>query len=106
MTYEVNDTISNIPDLFESLGQTINVFGLGIVVFIWALITLTGYFAQDRRGGRGNMPMWLTIGGFFTTIIAFILFLFNGIISLYIVTVCIVLFIVFAGWFLFSSERE
>lgn len=102
--YDINDTITDIPSMLQQVASASSFFGAGVIIFIWAFIALTGYFAQDRRTGRGSMPMWLTIGGFFSTLISFILFLMDGIISLPVVSSTLIIFIVCAGWFLFSGN--
>jgi hypothetical protein len=105
MPYNINETITDLPTLFKEVSGASSVFGTAIVVFVWIFIAFTGYFAQDRRTGKGSMPMWLTIGGFFTTMIAFVLFLIEGIVSPYVVVTTLIIFIVSAAWFMFSGDN-
>lgn len=105
MTYAINDTITDLPTLFKEVSGASSNFAAGILIFIWVTITLTGYFAQDRKTGKGNMSMWMTIGGFFTTAISFIMILISGIINVYISVTCLALFILCAAWFLFNNDN-
>lgn len=83
----------------------------GLLFFIWLAILGFGYFAQERRTGAGNLPMWAAISGLITTTGAFILFLYDltntGIVLLNIeeLLICVVVTIVSAFLF-FVGERD
>lgn len=106
MSYEINLTYSDPVALVQGVTSQINITGAAIMIFIWAVIGLPGYFAQDRRTGRGHMPMWLTIGGFFAVVSGFVLFLIAGIVDLYTLVTSLVIFILCAGWFIFSGDKS
>jgi len=83
----------NVPSLFPML-----------LLFIYATITLGGAFANQRRVGFTNIPMWLSIGGLVTTTSAFILFIVDGLISLAWVGVFVAVTLFSVLWFFFSGE--
>lgn len=105
MAYSDFDNITSIPDLITEVSSQSNYFGTGIIIFIWLGIALTGYFSQDRKTGRASMPLWLTVGGFFSTGVSFILLMVGGIINLATVGIVLVLFIIFSAWLLFSDDK-
>ena len=77
----------------------------GLLFFIFLAIGLGGYLSQERRTGRGNMPMWFTIAGFITTSASFILLMYNGLINLEVVILSMVITIGFALWFMLSPDE-
>ena len=106
MTYVINDTITDIPSMFVNVSQAVANFGNMLLVFVWFSISILGYMAQDRKTYKGNIPMWLTVGGFITTTLAFILFIIPGILSLYSVIICTAIFLACVLWFLFSGQEN
>lgn len=75
-----------------------------ILFLIFLGITMSGYFYQERRNGRANLPQWLSIGSFITTISAMVLFFIPNVIDLYTIGTGIALSILFTIWFLFSDK--
>jgi hypothetical protein len=102
--YNISNNITEVQDLFVNVSREVETFAPMLLLFVWLFITMTGYFAQDRRTGKSNIPMWLTVGGFFTNILAFILFLISGIINLYVLTTSLVIFLIVAAWFMFAGN--
>lgn len=75
-----------------------------ILFFIFISIVIAGYFAQERRTGRGNLAQWLSIGSFVTTTGALILFLIPNVIDLVTISTCVALTLLFGIWFMFSEK--
>lgn len=76
----------------------------GILFSIFIIILSAGYFSQDRRIGEGNFPMWCAIAGLITTTGAFILFLYQNLLNLEVLIICVIITILSMLW-LFLSER-
>lgn len=83
----------------------------GILFFIFMIIAGSGFFAQDRRVGTGNLPMWLSISGLITTTGAFILYLYDSVntgivlLNIYTVLICVVVTILSTLVFFLSERR-
>lgn len=84
--------------------QQVPLLGPGLLLFVFFIIFGAGYFSQERKVGRGNFPMWLSIAGLITTTGGFVLFLYSGIINLETIIICMVLTILFSLWFLMTSR--
>jgi hypothetical protein len=81
-----------------------------LLTSIFLIIALGGYFAQKRSTGQGDFPQWMALGGFVTTVFAFIMRLVtdvNGASCLVnggTLAVCIVVTIVGIIWLFFSDD--
>jgi hypothetical protein len=77
---------------------------------IFLIVALGGYFAQKRSSGQGDFPQWMALGGFVTTVFAFIMravtnsdgqsCLVNG----GTLAVCIIVTVVGITWLFFSDD--
>lgn len=108
MVYTMLPNGSNGSDIGQIIlweSQQIPFLFPGILLLIFFVIVGSGYFSQERRIGRGNFPMWCAIAGLITTSGAFILFLYDGLVGLETVIICVVVSIVCALWFLLSSNE-
>lgn len=76
-----------------------------ILFFEFCVIMFSGVYAQNRKIGFSNIPMWGTIAGMITTTTAFILSAISGILNLDTIGICIGTTIGFALWF-FLSDLE
>lgn len=77
-----------------------------ILFFIFITIAGLGYFSLERRKGYGNLPMWLAISGLITTTGAFILYLYENLINLEVVIICMLITFISAVFFILSSNKE
>lgn len=98
-----------VPNQTEAIEVVVNISTQvpnlmpGILFMLWIVIAGSGFFSQQRRVGKGNLPMWLAVSSFITTSSAFMLFLYNGLISLQTLVVCVSVTMLCALWFLFSN---
>lgn len=76
-----------------------------ILLMVYVVIAGVGYFSQERREVRGNLAMWCAISGLITTTLSFILFLYNGLINIQTVVICVVVTILSVAAFLFSGRE-
>ena len=92
------------PDqlLAYTSGQIPILFPL-ILLFIWVVIALSGYFSQERKLGRSSFAQWGAIASLITTTGAFVLFLIPGVLNIETVSISVVVTIIFGFWFLFDS---
>lgn len=93
MPYNLQQNITNPTDLLINVSTEVSIFAPIMLFFVWALITIGGFMANDKKTGKTSFFQWLVAGGFVTNIISLILFLIVGIISLEIVIVYLALFI-------------
>ena len=105
-------TIPNFTDTSQGIegimiAETTQLPGLvpGILFLIFAVILGAGYFAQERRTGAGNLPMWAAIAGLITTTGGFMLFLMDGLVGIETIIISLIITIVSAFAFL-VMERD
>lgn len=103
---DFNQTSGGLETLFVYLIGEVSSFAIWMLLGIFFIIVGAGYFSEYRRRGKANLPMWLTIGSFFTTIIMFVLFLSNGLINLRIVIIGISATLFFALMFFLSGLND
>jgi len=96
---------TGLEDLLISTSSQIpSLFGM-ILFFIFIVIAGAGYYSQERRNGRGNLPMWLAISGMITTVGGFFLFLIRGLVSLQTLMISLSITIVCIMWFLLTPDE-
>jgi len=77
-----------------------------ILLFIYVTIMGVGYFSMERRKGYGNISLWSAIAGLITTTGSFILYLYEGLVNLEVIIICMLITFLSAMFFIFSSKDE
>ena len=100
MTYELptanwSNNSNGLANLFIYESSQIDIFGGGLLLFIFFIIAVGGFSMQQKRNGTASMGTWFAVSGIITTFLSFILFIVAGIISVWAVVTCITLSIVF-----------
>lgn len=109
-TYTLPEDINSAGGLewvFNYMGRNVDWFSTALLVFVFAVIVSSGYFAQERRKGSGNLPMWFAIASFITTAGSFILYLIPEplvVISIETVATSTAICFVSAMWFLIDNS--
>ena len=99
----ITNGTTGLEDLIAYEIQEIPLLSPALLIFILIIIFGAGYFAQERRTGKGNFPMWLAISSFITTTGATILHFGTGMVGLEIIVIFIITTIVSTLWFLTSD---
>lgn len=76
----------------------------GILVFIWAVITLGGYISEEQRKGKANFAGWGSIGGLIVGFVAIILTFIPGLMSLTNLFAIMSIEFLLVMWFLFTND--
>lgn len=95
---------AGIESILTYEAQQIPALMPSILLLLYVVILGAGYFADQRRTGRGKFAMWSAIAGLITTTGAFILFLYNGLINIEVVIIVLLITVVSVAFFLFSSD--
>ena len=89
----LKDTIAQVP-----------VFTPALLFFVFGLVLLGGITRQKARTGTTDLPMWMTIASLSTFLVALMLSLSQGFISLeWLVIVTVIT--IFSGIWLFLDRR-
>ena len=108
MTYtyaEPNFTSSGLDEILTDIGSSVSIFIPMVLVFIFSVIFITGYRRQKRETGFGDAPLWATLAGISTTMIALLMSLATDMITLSILSVTVAVTIVCGIWLFFSRDR-
>jgi len=109
MTYNLSvldATQTGTDNLITQVATGVSSFTPMLLLFIWAIITITGYKKQKESGGFGDAPLWTTIGGIVTTVVALILSRGTNMITLTILVSTVVLTILSGIWLMSSGDRQ
>lgn len=105
MVYVITNETA-LDKIFVSIGSQVPVLFPLLLFFEFIIIAVGGTFANQRRIGYSNFPMWASIGSLVTTTTAFILFLIDGLIPLSVLGVCVAFTFGFVAWFFFSGDES
>ena len=107
MTYELPNftNTSGIEEVLQYGSQQVPILAPGLLFMIYIIILVSGYFSQERKTRQGNFLMWASISGLITTSGAFMLFLYDNLINMQTIMVCMVVTIISAFAFLIN-QRE
>ena len=106
MTYRTveNITDANLIDILKFPTTDTALFWPIILFTIFIILTLSSFFRELRREGKGNIVSSLAVAGFVTTVIALIMSLI-GIIQRQVVVYALVISLVF-GAIYFLTKRK
>jgi len=107
MTYELPNftNTSGMEEVLQYGSQQVPILAPGLLFMIYIIIMVSGYFSQERKTGQGNFLMWASISGLITTSGAFMLFLYDNLVNIQTIMVCVVITIISAFAFLIN-QRE
>lgn len=108
MAYELPNFTGNtggIEALLVGGSRQTPIFMGAILFFLYVAIAGAGFFIQERKTGHGNLSMWGAIAGLIVSTGAFFLLLYDGIVSLEIVVILMIVTILFAFFFLISTRE-
>lgn len=101
---EVNGTGMDV--VLSTISGTVNIFTPFLLLFIFCLIFITGYRKQKNETGNGDAPLWATIGGIATSVVALILSTRAGLIDVGTLVITIVITIMAGIWLFSSQDRQ
>jgi hypothetical protein len=104
--YSLPENVTEPDVLLVKITEQVPGLVPALLFMIWAIITIGGYFTQERRIGTGHFPMWFTIGGLITTTISFILYLIPGLLNLEMVIILIAVTFGSAMWYFLASRSD
>jgi len=101
---EVNLT-GGMDTALTSTASSVATFPIMMLVFIYCTILIGGATSQKNKSGNADIPMWATLAGVATTMIALIMGLIPGLINLVTTSIVISITIISAFWYFMSKGR-
>lgn len=108
MTYtytQPNLTSNGLDEIITDVGSSVSFFVPMILVFIFGVIFITGYRNQKRKEGIGDAPLWATLAGTSTSIVALLMSFATDMITLPILSMTVAVTISCGIWLFFSKDR-
>jgi hypothetical protein len=103
--YDQPNLSSGIDDALVELSATVPVFTPMLLVFVYFLVLITGMVSQKARTGTADAPLWFTLSGIATLMVALPLTITGGLIQLEVLAVVVVVTIG-AGLWLFTDKNR
>jgi len=101
---EVNLT-GGMDTALTSTASSVAAFPIMILVFIYCSVLIGGATSQKNKSGNADFPMWATLAGVATTMVALIMGLIPGLINLATTSIVIALTIMAGFWYFLSKGR-
>jgi hypothetical protein len=103
---QINQT-GELDSLLYYINLNVPIFTPMLLIFIFFVILLAGYFSQERRTGRAMFSQWFAVASFITTVMAIIFLMIpTPIINLQVVLICVVLSIISFAWATIQSYSD
>ena len=88
-----------------STAQAVPSFTIMILVFVYLIVFIGGSAGQKRKGGVADIPFWALLSGLSTTMVALIMNIGAGLLSLTVLSIVISITILSGFWFFMSRGR-
>jgi len=102
--YTLPNKTTGIDDITSQVASAVGSFTPLLLAFVYFVVFLGGMARQKARIGTSDAPMWATVAGLSTLIVALVLSTVTGIISLTWLTIVVVVTI-FSGVWLFLDRK-
>ena len=103
--YNLPNGTTGIDTTLIEVMDTVPSFIPAFLFFIFMVVFLGGSSAQRRRTGRSDTPMWATLAGLSTLMVALPLTLSTGLVSTITLSILVVVTIASGFWFFLSRSR-
>ena len=103
--FEQPNLSAGLDDALVSIGQSVPMFPIGILMFVFFVILIGGASSQKRKTGVSDVPFWGVLAGISTTFVALIMTMGAGMIDIVTLGVVIAITIMCGLWFFLSKVR-
>jgi len=103
--YEIPNGTAGIDTALIEVMETVPSFIPALLFFVFMVVFLGGSSAQRKRTGSADTPMWLTMAGISTLMIALPLTITAGLVDLVTLSILVVVTIASGFWFFLSKRR-
>jgi len=103
--YDLPNATTGMDDIMIQLASEVPSFSPLLLAFIFFTIMIGGMVSQRKRSGYDDMPMWSTIAGIGTIVIALPLTVVAGIINITHLIVLVVVTLLSMFWLAMSKNK-
>jgi len=104
--YTQPNMTGGLDETLVEIAREVPAFPIGILLFIFGVILLGGMSAQKRKDGYSDTPMWAIIASLATFMVALMMTMAAGLITLAILGYSLALLILSGFWFFMSRGRN
>ncbi len=104
--YNMPNGTTGIDTTLIEVMEEVPAFIPSLLFFIFMVVFLGGTSAQRKRSGSADTPMWATISGMSTLMVALPLTLTAGLIDTVTLSILVVITIASGFWFFLSRSRS
>lgn len=105
-TYTLPNGSLGFDDTVAGIATIVPMFIPLTLLFIYMVIFLGGVVSQKRRLGSADMPMWSTIAGIATLMVALPMSLITGVINSTILTITVLVPLLSGVWLFLDNHRN
>ena len=109
---QIKMAIYNIPNMTGGIDQTIQelvvevpALPIGILIFVFSVVFLSGMATQKRRSGWYDAPLWSVMASLSTLLVTLVFTLISGVVDLLTLSVVVTITIFSGLWFFLSKGR-
>ena len=102
---EPNFTGEGLDEALAGVSQSVPIFTPMVLFFVFCIVFITGYKRQRETTGFADAPLWGTIAGVVTSMVALTMSLKSGLIQIEILLLVVTTTIGFAVWLFSSRDR-
>ena len=96
---------SGIDDALVSTAQSVTIFPIMALIFVFTLVFLGGSANQKRRVGTADYPFWSVLAGLATTFLSLLFTLREGVINIVTLSIVVAITVLCSVWFFLSKVR-
>jgi len=104
--YNLPNSTTGIDNIMVDVVREVPSFIPALLFFVFMTIFLSGSINQKKRTGSADTPMWATIAGLSTLMIALPLSLVSGMINVITLSVVVVVTIASGFWLFMNRSRS
>ena len=96
---------TGLDEVLVSVVHAVPAFTPAMLLFVWFVVFITGFQKQKIDSGVADAPLWATISGVITTLVALLLSRVEGLIGGTYLAITISITILCAIWLFASQDR-
>ena len=105
-SYNLPNGTLGFDDSIAGIATVVPAFIPLTLLFVYCVIFIGGAISQKNRQGTSDLPMWSTIAGIATLMVALPMSLISGVIEPYLLTITVLIPILSGVWLFLDNHRN
>jgi len=102
-TFAQPNLTGGVDQVLVQITSTVPAFLIGVLLFVFGFVFITGSSTQKRKTGYADIPMWMVMASLSTLLITLLLSIKEGMVNIETLSV-VVAVTIFSGLWLFLSR--